>query len=590
MAPVIQSLLLIAATLSTVLALPADPTTPYHPPQYQPAPISHHTHTITNPLILLRDVVIRRIWGLPQRLDGQPVCDHKHPTLSSPPDLRVRYSGDVVLRFRIKKEDEAEALSEISDILYLDVWESTDEWVDIRMAKDIVPSVLSLLPPSLHNSYTPLMHDLAQTVHESYPTSSSDQQSSIHPGFTPSVHGLRGQSYDTRELFFQEYQPLSVIFPWMRLMASLFPTHVRMINIGYSYEGREIPALRVGVHPTNHDKESSPRKTVIVSGGSHAREWISTSTVTYIAYSLITRYGKFHGITKLLDELDFVFIPTMNPDGYVYTWDTDRLWRKNRQQTNLRLCPGVDLDRAWGYEWDGESSRSNPCSESYAGGGPFEGVEARSLANWARNQTQDNDVTFVGFLDLHSYSQQVLYPYSYSCAVVPPSLEDLQELAMGLAKAFRLTNNHFYGVGSACEGSITAEGRRKGIFREKIEQGGGSALDWFYHEMGIKYAFQIKLRDTGSYGFLLPKGYIVPTGQETFNAVLALGKFLLGDKGIEVELEKEFIMRDEKHGNVKSQESGEIPDESETLGDDGDVYNEEEDDWTTELRRRRRKR
>ena len=570
------TLLLIAATLSRAVAVPTDPTEPYQSLPLNPISVPNRPHSVKGPFTRLRDSLIQQIWGLPpHQHEKQASCKHPRPKLSAPPDFRARYSSDVVLRFKINTEYEAHALAEVADILYLDVWESTTEWVDIRLAKDVVSSVLSLLPPSLKITYAPLMHDLAQTVYESYPS------------HTPN-HEPQTQLSDTCELFFQEYQPLSVIQPWLSFMASLFPSYVSKFSIGLSYEGRDIPALRIGVHPANNGQPLPPRKTILITGGSHAREWISTTTVNYIAYSLITRYGRFDAVTKLLEEFDFVFVPTLNPDGYVYTWNTDRLWRKNRQETDLRFCHGIDLDRAWGFEWDGQSARSNPCSENYAGSGPFEGTEARHLAQWARNETDNDGASFIAFLDLHSYSQQVLYPYSYSCALAPPSLENLEEVAMGLAKAFRLTNGHFYGVSSACEANTLSSNKNEKQDRAKMELGGGSALDWFYHELGVKYTLQIKLRDTGNYGFLLPKTNIVPTGQETFNAVLALGRYLLGDRGIELDWEKEFISVPniaEDLGRALDQETPSSEGEAGELT----VGLEEEDEWNLGLRRRKRR-
>ena len=380
------------------------------------------------------------------------------------------------------------------------------------------------------------MHDLAQSVFDSYPSTNLlnpvPASHGTHRSFSPEIRNGPHEA----NIFFQNYQPLSVIVPWMRLLQSLFPTHVRLTSVGISYEGRDIPALRVGVHPTNSDKPLGPRKTVIVAGGSHAREWISTSTVNFAAFSFITSYGKSKSITKLIEDFDWVFIPTLNPDGYVYTWENDRLWRKNRQDTDLRFCKGLDLDRTWGFEWDGNATKSNPCSESFSGDGPFKGFESRQFADWVQNETKYNSAHFLGFVDFHSYSQQVLYPYSYSCLNSPPFLENLEELAEGLAKAIRHESGEVYGVTSACEGSVSmgTKNKKEKKLWPRIETGGGSALDWFYHEANVKHTFQIKLRDRGSYGFLLPAKNIVPTGKEAFAALTYLGHYMLGNKGIEL--------------------------------------------------------
>lgn len=310
-------------------------------------------------------------------------------------------------------------------------------------------------------------------------------------------------------------------------MEAMFPSIARVISIGSSYEGRDIPALKLGIGRS--DESAHARKTLVVTGGLHAREWISTTTVNYVAWSFVSNYGRERMITKLLEHFDVIFIPVMNPDGVEYTWQVDRLWRKSRQHTGMRFCRGLDLDHAFGFEWDNSGFSRDPCSESYGGSEPWEAVEALALADWARNQTRNHNVRFVGLIDLHSYSQQVLFPFAYTCHVDPPNRENLEELAVGLSKAIRLSSGESYSVTSACKGAVLESPQH----HSRVEAGGGSAIDWFFHELGAHFSYQIKLRDTGSYGFLLPKEHIIPTGEEIFHAMKYLGDYLLGNNGIE---------------------------------------------------------
>ena len=162
---------------------------------------------------------------------------------------------------------------------------------------------------------------------------------------------------------------------------------------------------------------------------------------------------------------------------------------------------------------------------------------ACELADWARNVTEAG-TNIVGFFDLHSYSQQILIPYEYSCENSPPNAENLQEVAYNLAKHLRLTNGEVYTVASACEGAAAVEpaagsSPRSGADSARVENRGGSLIDYIVHEFEVPYGYQIKLRDTGSYGFLLPSDDIVPTGEELVQAMKYFGDYLLGNNGHE---------------------------------------------------------
>ncbi|KAF8423676.1 hypothetical protein EV426DRAFT_533901 [Tirmania nivea] len=442
-------------------------------------------------------------WLLGRSRHGLRDYEQKHLGLAS--SQISKYTGDIVLRFNLTTQAEGKALVEASQVLLLDVWSSTKEHVDIRLPERDVPSLLGLLPNTLQHAHALLIPDLGRAIQETFPGAQK-------PFSDPLLEETSREKVDGSNIFFQDYQPLSVIVPWVKLLESLFPAYVKAFSIGVSHEGREIMGLRVGTKKP----EGERKKAIIVTGAAHAREWISVSTVSYLAYSFIINHLKDKRITALVDDFDWIFIPTLNVDGYAYTWEHDRLWRKNRQPTSLSFCKGIDLDRAYDIHWEAQKTQSNPCSDSFPGEKPFEAVESKRLSDWVAKMKEEN-LDFIGYLDFHSYSQQILYPYSYSCSTLPPDLENLEELAMGLAKVIRLHSGEHYEVASACGGS--------GYFTQAQTGGGGSALDYLYTHH-VPFAYQIKLRDTGSYGFLLPRENIIPTGEESLGVLIYFGEFL----------------------------------------------------------------
>lgn len=108
-----------------------------------------------------------------------------------------------------------------------------------------------------------------------------------------------------------------------------------------------------------------------VSSPPHQATHPNTNTnllIRYFAYQLLTKYASDANIRALVDKFDFYITPVVNPDGFVYSQTTDRLWRKNRQTVSGNTCVGRDINRNWPYKWEltGGASTS-PCSETYKG-------------------------------------------------------------------------------------------------------------------------------------------------------------------------------------------------------------------------------
>jgi len=56
--------------------------------------------------------------------------------------------------------------------------------------------------------------------------------------------------------------------------------------------------------------------------------------------------------------------------------------------------------------------------------------------------------------------------------------------------------------------------------------GAGGSDDWAKGLGGFKYSYTVEVRDTGRYGFLLPKEQIIPTAEETWAALQVMARFI----------------------------------------------------------------
>lgn len=119
--------------------------------------------------------------------------------------LPARYQNDVVVRFNVTNSEEEGALSKAVNQLIMDVWAFTPDFVDIRLDKRDVPSLLSLLPSSLQP--TVLIPDMAVAVSNTFPSKSTNK---VWPDPSPTEKARTSRLDGISDLFFQEYQPLAV--------------------------------------------------------------------------------------------------------------------------------------------------------------------------------------------------------------------------------------------------------------------------------------------------------------------------------------------------------------------------------------------
>jgi hypothetical protein len=195
-------------------------------------------------------------------------------------------------------------------------------------------------------------------------------------------------------------------------IAARNPQLVKLEVLGHTYQGRELIALKVTQGA--NDVADGSRPSVLYSSNQHAREWISLEVNRRLLNYFVDRWrANDKDIKGLLKRTELWFVVSANPDGYQYTFDHERLWRKNLRDNNndgeITTGDGVDPNRNfnqhWG--WDNEGSSPDLADETYRG--PSAGSEPETkfmtgLIDRIKPKFQSN---------LHSYGPWLLYPQGW---------------------------------------------------------------------------------------------------------------------------------------------------------------------------------
>ncbi len=292
--------------------------------------------------------------------------------------------------------------------------------------------------------------------------------------------------------FFADFRTLDEINTQLDAFVAAHPDMVTAFTVGTSLEGRAIRGVRITKAPAG-----SPG--VLFNSLQHAREWAGPMTTMYIADRLIAGYGSDARVTALLNSAWIDVIPVVNPDGYVYSWSTNRLWRKNRRD-NGGGAFGVDLNRNWAYQWGGGGASTDPTNETYRGVAAFSEPESAAMGAYFAAQP-----LLAGHIDFHSYSQLILSPWGYTVEQ-PPNAGAFLALGNEMKSAITRTTGASYVAGPIGSTLYIAS---------------GSAVDHAFGAHGVA-SWTIEVRDQGSYGFVMPVSEIMANVTENYAAAMEL--------------------------------------------------------------------
>jgi carboxypeptidase T len=318
---------------------------------------------------------------------------------------------------------------------------------------------------------------------------------------------------DPRFHYFDDYYPNpdgNYIVDFLQSTNAAYPGLTELLDIGDAWLAgqpggydRDMWVLRI----TNEDPafgaiEDKP--VFFLFAGIHAREVaVPELAIRYIKY-VTTGYNGEGGydvdpdVTWLVNFNTLYVLVTQNPDGHVVNeQDTSAYWRKNVDNDDGCNYPdswGVDLNRNHSFFWGCcGGSTSNPCGETYRGPDRASEPETAAFQNFfatvVPDQNGDNgddeyppaapdDATGL-FLSLHSYQDEILWPYAFAPGAAP---NDAQLETIGRKFAYF---NDFYPSG----------------FLYTVD---GSSDDWAYGKFGVA-AFTFEVGPTwGSCGGFFP--------------------------------------------------------------------------------------
>ncbi|XP_055628460.1 carboxypeptidase B-like [Toxorhynchites rutilus septentrionalis] len=290
---------------------------------------------------------------------------------------------------------------------------------------------------------------------------------------------------------FKHYWSLEEIYEYIEYLGSFHPM-VNSITIGNTHEQRSIKAVTISLD----GQITMKRPVVFIDAGIHAREWAGIMAVMYMIHEFAEN-TRWYG--EQLNNTDYVIIPVLNPDGFVYSREVNRLWRKNRVRLHSE-CVGVDLNRNFPYAWVNSGTM---CKPYFAGSRPGSELETRAMMNLMERFKAAVKL----YIAVHTHGEMILWPWGYK-VVRCDNWREHDHYAKMASNAIKTAGGKQWRVGNSAELMYIASG----------------ASDDYAHANGVRLAYTIELTGGGQYGFDLPEEELGKALAQTMQIFKVFGK------------------------------------------------------------------
>ena len=232
------------------------------------------------------------------------------------------------------------------------------------------------------------------------------------------------------------YRTLSETHNEIERIAATYPATVKRFELSHrSLLGQQMWGLEI----THNVKASSGKPVFLMTGLHHAREWPTVELTMEFVWDVVKSDGVDPRISSLLDQVRFIVVPVVNPDGY----DMSRTLLNEQKRKSCRIAmgqqptwaecanpananAGVDLNRNYGSFWGGGGATIGVSGGSSRGEGPFSEPEIQSI----RDLLSSNQVVVA--LSNHTPDAKVLRVPSAAEEPIPADVIPYDSLAQAL--------------------------------------------------------------------------------------------------------------------------------------------------------------